>query len=191
MTWVVAVTYRRRVLPGSGKARISGLEMSALSSSSALCVSSVQWKELGFFNNLYMGSPCPPSRDTKRLNILDVPDLAYFSDGQNLVRVCFDAALVDDVPQELAPEVYKGALLRVQFNVELSEVVEGFFQVGDEGAALSRLHNDVINIDLQVAPYLPLEAELHTPLVCGPCVLQSERHFHVAETKGVINVVVG
>jgi hypothetical protein len=35
------------------------------------------------------------------LNILDIPDLAYFRDGQNLVGVHFNAALVDDVPQEL------------------------------------------------------------------------------------------
>jgi hypothetical protein len=32
------------------------------------------------------------------LNILDISDLAYFSDGQNLVRVRFDATLDDDVP---------------------------------------------------------------------------------------------
>jgi hypothetical protein len=31
------------------------------------------------------------------LNALDVPDLAYFSDGRDLVGVCFDAALSDDV----------------------------------------------------------------------------------------------
>jgi hypothetical protein len=31
-------------------------------------------------------------------------------------------------------------------------------------------------------PYLPFEAELHTLLVCSPCVLQSEWHFHIAET---------
>jgi hypothetical protein len=37
------------------------------------------------------------------LVILDVPDVAYFSDGRDFVRVCFDAMLGDDVPQELAP----------------------------------------------------------------------------------------
>jgi hypothetical protein len=29
---------------------------------------------------------------------------------------------------------------------------------------------------------LPFEAELHTPLVCSPRILQSERHFHGAIT---------
>jgi hypothetical protein len=33
------------------------------------------------------------------LNVLDSPDLAYFSDGRNLIGVCFNAALGDDVPQ--------------------------------------------------------------------------------------------
>jgi hypothetical protein len=37
------------------------------------------------------------------LNVLDVSDLTYFSDGRNLVGVRFDTALGDDVPQELAP----------------------------------------------------------------------------------------
>jgi hypothetical protein len=105
------------------------------------------------------------------LNVLDVPDLAYFSDGRNLVGVRFDTALGDDVPQELTPGNPKGALLCVQLNVEPPEVVEGFFWVSDEAAALLRFHDDVVDIDLQVVPYLPLEVELHTPLICGPWVL--------------------
>jgi hypothetical protein len=36
------------------------------------------------------------------LNILDVSDLAHFSDGWDLIRASFDAALGDDVPQKLA-----------------------------------------------------------------------------------------
>jgi hypothetical protein len=61
------------------------------------------------------------------LNVLNVPGLTHFGDGQNLDRVCFNAALSDDVPQELTPGDFKCAFLRVQLNVEPSEVVEGFF----------------------------------------------------------------
>jgi hypothetical protein len=61
------------------------------------------------------------------LNILNVPDLTHLGDGQNLVGVCFNAALGDDVPQELCPGDPEGAFLWVQLNVEPSEVVEGFF----------------------------------------------------------------
>jgi hypothetical protein len=111
------------------------------------------------------------------LNVLDVSDLTYFSDGRNLVGVRFDTALGDDVPQELAPGDSESVFLWVQLNVELPEVVEGFLQVSDEVVALSRFHDDIVDIDLQVAPYLSLEVELHIPLVCGPCVLQSKRHF--------------
>jgi hypothetical protein len=32
------------------------------------------------------------------LDILDIADLAYFSNGQDVVRTCFDGALGDDVP---------------------------------------------------------------------------------------------
>jgi hypothetical protein len=60
------------------------------------------------------------------LNVLNIPDLAHFGNGQNLVRVCFDAALGDDVPHELAPGDSEGAFLWVQLNIEPSEVVEGF-----------------------------------------------------------------
>jgi hypothetical protein len=45
-----------------------------------------------------------------------------------------------------------------------------------------RLHDNVIDVDLQVVLYLPFETELHTPLVCSPCILQSEQHFHIAKT---------
>jgi hypothetical protein len=64
----------------------------------------------------------------------------------------------------------------------LPEVVESFLQVYNEVAALSRFYDNVVDLDLPVVPYLPFEAELHTLLVCSPCVLQSERHFHIAET---------
>ncbi len=49
----------------------------------------------------------------EQLDILDIPDLVYFSDGRDLVRVYLDAALGDDVPQELAPGDPKGALFWV------------------------------------------------------------------------------
>jgi hypothetical protein len=102
------------------------------------------------------------------LDVLDIPNLIYLSDGRDLVGVRFNASLGDDVPQELAPGDPKGALFRVQLNAEAPVVSKGFFQVDDEIAALSCLHDDIINIDLQVAPDLPFETRLHTPLVGGP-----------------------
>jgi hypothetical protein len=89
--------------------------------------------------------------------------------------------LVNDIPYELVPGDSKGALLRVQPNVEPLEVVEGFFYVRDEVVTLSRFCDDVIDIDLKVAPCLLLEADLHTPLVCSPRILQPKRHLHIAE----------
>jgi hypothetical protein len=47
------------------------------------------------------------------LNVLDVHDLAYLSDGRNLIGVRLDAMLGDDVPQELALGNSKGAFLWV------------------------------------------------------------------------------
>jgi hypothetical protein len=105
------------------------------------------------------------------LDILDVSDLTYFVDGRDLVRVCFDAALGDNVPQELAPGNPKGALLWVQLDVEAPDVSEGFFQVSDATATLSGLHDDIVDIYLQVAPDLRFEIGLYTPLVSGLHVL--------------------
>jgi hypothetical protein len=105
------------------------------------------------------------------LDVLGVPDLAYFRDGQDLVRVCFDVGLGDDVPQEFSLGDPKGALFLVQLDVEVPKVSEGFFQVSDEIATLVCLYNDVVNIDLQVAPDFYFKTELHTPLVGGPCIL--------------------
>jgi hypothetical protein len=102
------------------------------------------------------------------LDLPDIPNLTYFNDAGDITGVCLDAAVGDDVPQEFAPGDPEGALFWVQLDVEAPEAVEGFFQVGDGIGALSGLHDDVIDIDLQVAPYLPFEAELHTLLVCGP-----------------------
>jgi hypothetical protein len=61
------------------------------------------------------------------LNILDIPDLAYFRDGQNLVGVRFNAVLVDDVPQELPPGDSESALLWVPLNVEPPKDAKYFF----------------------------------------------------------------
>jgi hypothetical protein len=102
------------------------------------------------------------------LNILDISDLTHFGNDRNLVSVCFDTMLGDDVPQELTLGDSEGACLWVQLDVELPEVVKGFLRVGDEATTLLRPHDDVVDIDLQVATYLPFEVEMHTPPVCGP-----------------------
>jgi hypothetical protein len=72
-TWVVDVTYRTRVSSGSSEARIGGLEMSALRSSSAFCISFIERKESDIFNSLYRGSQCSPSRDMKWLSAVRHP----------------------------------------------------------------------------------------------------------------------
>jgi hypothetical protein len=53
----------------------------------------------------------------------------------------------------------------------MPNVGEGFFQVKDKTTVVPGLHNEVIDVDLQVAPNLSLEVGLHTPLVGVPRVL--------------------
>jgi hypothetical protein len=87
---------------------------------------------------------------------------------------------------------FNGAFLRVQLNVEPPKVVEGFFQVRNEVVALFRLYDDVVDIDLLVAPYLPFEAELHAPLVYSPRVFSLNDIFtKQKQPKRMMNVVAG
>jgi hypothetical protein len=41
------------------------------------------------------------------LAILNIPDMAYSYDGRDLIGVCFDATLGDDVPWSLPPGIPK------------------------------------------------------------------------------------
>jgi hypothetical protein len=125
---------------------------------------------------LYRGHDTAEGRKAiqKPLDILDAPDLAYFSDGWDR---SFNATLVDDVPQELAPKDPKGALFWVLFDVETPEVGEGFLYVEDKITTLLGLHDDVIDVDPQVAPDLSLKAGLHTPLLGGPAFFNSNGIF--------------
>jgi hypothetical protein len=43
------------------------------------------------------------------LDILDIPDLAYFADSRDFVRICFGVTLGDDLPQEFASWDPEGA----------------------------------------------------------------------------------
>lgn len=61
------------------------------------------------------------------------------------------------------------------------EVGESFLQAGDQSCGLMGLHNDVIDVHLQVATDMLLKAFLHTPLEGSPSVLKAERHGSVAE----------
>jgi hypothetical protein len=49
----------------------------------------------------------------KPLDVLDAPDLTYFSDGRDLIRICFITMLGDDVPQKVSLGDPKGALFWV------------------------------------------------------------------------------
>jgi hypothetical protein len=74
-------------------------------------------------------------------------------------------------PRSFPPGDTKDAFFWVQLNVELPEVIEGFFQIRDEAATLSGFYHDVVNVHLEVTHYLLFETKLHAPLICSPCLL--------------------
>jgi hypothetical protein len=57
------------------------------------------------------------------LDVLDTSDLAHFGNGQDLVRICFDAVLGDDVPQKFALGDPKGALSRFSLMLKCLRLV--------------------------------------------------------------------
>jgi hypothetical protein len=67
-----------------------------------------------------MAEGCEASHEL--LDVLDVPDLSYFSDGRDFVRVYFDATLGDDVPQELALGDPKVAFFRFSLMLKRSVI---------------------------------------------------------------------
>jgi hypothetical protein len=161
-TWVVAATCRRRVSPSSGEARTDGLVMSALRSLSVFCASSVQRKELDFFSILYRGAHVPqPGHEAaegceapqESLNVLNVPDLTHFGNGQNLVRVYFDAVLGDDVPHELAPGDSDGAFSG--FNLMLNH--RRLLKVSSRSEMRLSLCRDFVTMTLRLRPICSLK----------------------------------
>jgi hypothetical protein len=95
----------------------------------------------------------------------------HADDGLDLLRVAFDSSLRDEVAQQLACRYSEGALLQVELDAVSVEVGESFSQIIKQTIWLCRLDDDVVNVDLDVAADLFLQARLHTPLIGGSCVL--------------------
>ena len=51
--------------------------------------------------------------------------------------------------------------------MEFRQVLESFFEVGDEVVCSLRLNYHIIDVDLDILPDLVLEASLDSPLVGG------------------------
>jgi hypothetical protein len=74
----------------------------------------------------------------------------------------------------------KRALLRVKLDAISVEVGEGFSKIIEQAICFRGLDDNVVNIDLDIATNLFLQARLHAPLIGGSGVLEPEGHRHVA-----------
>jgi hypothetical protein len=83
-------------------------------------------------------------------------------------------------PQQLSRWYAKGALGRVELDIYLSQVGEGFLQILDEGATLASLDDDVVDVGFRISSHLSPQGRTHDPLECGPYVLQAEGHTDIA-----------
>ena len=74
----------------------------------------------------------------------------------------------------------ENALLGVELDIVSVEIGECLAQVVEEGVLLFGFDEDVVDIDLDVAPNLFAESILHHALVRSTCVLEPEGHCGVA-----------
>jgi hypothetical protein len=72
------------------------------------------------------------------------------------------------------------AFLWVELDAVAVEVGEGFTQIVRQVICFRCLDDDIVNVDLNIATDLFLQACLHAPLIGGSGVLEPEGHCHVA-----------
>src|SRR3954466_12731732 len=106
-----------------------------------------------------------------RLDTLEVFWLLHRHDGSDFLRVCLDPSLRDEVPKQLTRWDAEGALFGVEFDPVAIEVVERLAEIVDKCPCLPGFYDYVVDIDLNIATNLILEACLHASLVRGTCVL--------------------
>jgi hypothetical protein len=102
---------------------------------------------------------------SKRLQRLHVDD------GLDLLWIALDPSLRDEVAQQLACRYSEGTFLWVELDAVSIEVGERFLQIIEQVICRRGLDDDIIDIDLNIATDLLLQACLHTPLIGGSCVL--------------------
>ena len=114
-----------------------------------------------------------------------MPDFVIFvkSNGLDLHRIALYAAFGDQETKELGGWYSEDALLRVEFDLESAQVLEGFFEVFHQCPMLFRLHHYIIYVDVGVSAELLEEALLHATLKGGAGIPQAERHGQVAESS--------
>jgi hypothetical protein len=100
--------------------------------------------------------------------------------GLNLLQIVLDSSFRDEVAQQLACGYSEGAFLWIELDAVSIEVGEGFPQIVEQAICLRGPDDNVVDVDLNVATDLLLQARLHAPLIGGSCVLQPEGHRRVA-----------
>jgi hypothetical protein len=90
----------------------------------------------------------------------------------------------------------KNTLLRIKLPLVLIKSRENPLEIVDQGMGLPGFYNHVINVGFdKVIFYLILETVLDGMLVCGPHILERDRHCRVAvgverHDKGCLDLVV-
>jgi hypothetical protein len=99
--------------------------------------------------------------------------------------------MTSDVTQQYTRRDSEDTLLRIKLPLVHVKSHENPLEIIDQGMSLPSFYNHIINVGFdKVILYLILETVLDGALVCGPHVLEPERHCRVAVAlKGVIKDV--
>jgi hypothetical protein len=104
-------------------------------------------------------------------------------DDRDLFGVCLNAPSTDDAAQEDTRWNTKYAICRIQLPPILFEGLECLLEVGDKLIGGLGLNDYVIDVGLNVVPYLIFKVVLNGSLICCTSVFESEGHGGV--TVGV------
>jgi hypothetical protein len=89
--------------------------------------------------------------------------------------------MTDDVTQQYTRWDFEDTLLRIKLPLVCVKSHENPLEIVDQGMSLPSFYNHIINVGFdKVILYLVLEIVLDGALVCGPHVLDLERHCRVA-----------
>ena len=75
--------------------------------------------------------------------------------------------VTNDVAQDYTRWNAEYALSGIQLPLEFLQVLQSFFEVGDEDVGSLRLNNHIVDVGLNILPDLVLEASLDSPLLGG------------------------
>ena len=110
---------------------------------------------------------------SKLLNIAEGLWQLHSFNCTDLLRIRLDASAGHQETEQFSGRYSEGTLGRIQLDSEPSQIGECFSKIIEQGSALFRLDDDIINIHLHIFANLIVQTLLHTSLVSCTSISQT------------------